>query len=171
MKQLLVFAFLAAGAGAVGCMADPPPVASHAAAPAKPAAAEPLDELAKLTADDCRAWADHFSARLKDATQRRVAECDAKAGGPVASDAQDLAVADAEANRLHDVIVDQCSQQVGAKYPRKDAVCYLGAKKMEDWTSCKFESAFFVDYATVAKNHKKTFDERCRRVLEKKTGT
>lgn len=170
MKELFASALLVVTGSLAGCMADPPPVAAH---PAQKEASAPSSEerLAVLTEHDCSQWADHFSARLRDATQRRVAECDAKAGGPIETDAKDLEVADAEAERLHALIVDQCSQQAGAKYPKKDAACYMGAKKMEDWTSCKFESAFFVDYAVVAKNHRKLFDERCRRALEKKTGT
>jgi hypothetical protein len=170
MKQVLASLLIGVTGCLAGCMADPPPpAASSAAKEMRPASAQD-EPFAILTEKDCNAWADHFSTKLKAATEKRVAECDAKAGGPIETDAQDLDAASKEASRLHALIVDQCSQQAGARYPKKDAACYMGAKTMEDWTSCDFESAFFTDYATVAKNHKKLFDERCRRAIQHKTG-
>jgi hypothetical protein len=170
MKELLASVLIGVTGCLAGCMADPPPAASSGAKEMRAAPTQADEPFAILTEKDCNRWADHFSTRLKDATERRVAECDAKAGGPIETDAQDLEVAGKEASRLHALIVDQCSQQAGAKYPKKDAACFVGSKKMEEWASCNFESAFFSDYATVAKNHKKLFDERCRRALQHRTG-
>lgn len=167
LSPALVFGLL------TGC-ADPP--APTAATHNK---AEPKKEearYAELAPADCEKWADHFAARLREATRRRIDECATKlkaAGGkPSPADAKDLEMTNQEADRLHALIMDQCGQQVGASYVRSDAACYMDAKKMEDWKSCKFESMFFADYKAVAKNHEKMFDDRCRTELQKlaKTG-
>lgn len=155
-----------------GC-ADPP----VPAAPSKTAVEKPAPSVARyadVTADDCQTWADHFSARLKDATARRIDECTNKvkaAGGtPSEGVAKDRAVADAETDRLHAMILDQCGQQIGASYVRSDAACYLSAKKLEDWKACPFESMFFSDYKAVAKNHEKMFEDRCKAELNQVAG-
>lgn len=152
----------------LGC-ADPPTPASPTKSTAnKPVSAE--DRYAELSADDCEKWADHFSTRLREATKRRIDECSTRvkaAGGNPVSDAKDLAETNKEADRLHALIMDQCGQQVGAAYVRADASCYLGAKKMEDWKTCPFQSMFFSDYKAVAKNHEKMFDDRCKNELQK----
>jgi hypothetical protein len=151
-----------------GC-ADPPAPAAPTAnkAEAKPTA----ERYAELGSDDCEKWADHFSARLREATKRKIDECDQKlksvGAGPSAADAADLEATNKEADRLHALIMEQCGQQVGAKYVRSDAACYMSAKKMEDWKSCNFESMFFSDYKAVAKNHEKLFDDRCKTELQK----
>jgi hypothetical protein len=163
---LLVLSMLA------GC-ADPPantaPTKSAANAPPPPA-----ERFAELSAKDCETWADHFATRLKEATRRRIDECSAKvkaAGGtPSAEAAKDLEVTDAEADRLHGLIIEQCGQQVGAAYPEADAACFVSAKRMEDWKACPFHSMFFSDYKAVAKNHEKMFDDRCRSELNKVAG-
>ena len=152
--------------------ADPP----APAAPTKAASSEkkPVARYAELTADDCQTWADNFATRLKEATRRRIDECSAKvkaAGGtPSPEGAKDLEVTDAEADRLHGLIIEQCGQQVGAAYVVDDAACYMGAKKMEDWKACPFQSMFFGDYKAVAKNHEKMFDDRCQSELKKVAG-
>ena len=150
----------------LGCADPPAPVA-----PTKTAQkSESVDRYAELSADDCEKWANHFAARLREATKRRIDECASKvkaAGGSPANDAKDLDETNKEADRLHALIMDQCGQQVGAAYVRADATCYLGAKKMEDWKTCPFQSMFFSDYKAVAKNHEKMFDERCRNELQK----
>jgi hypothetical protein len=150
----------------VACADPPAPAApSSKAATNKPAE----DRYAELTANDCEKWADHFSNRLREATKRRIDECSDKvraAGGVPSSDPKDLEETNKEADRLHGLIIEQCGQQVGAAYVRADAACYMGAKKMEDWKACPFESMFFADYKSVAKNHEKMFDERCRGALK-----
>ncbi|MBI2388326.1 MAG: hypothetical protein HYV09_01805 [Deltaproteobacteria bacterium] len=159
---LLSFALLAA-------CADPPP-------PKQPTKAEqpaPKEEaaFAAVTPADCRAWADHFESRLKEANRRRIDECAKKitaAGGtPIATDEKDRQDADAEAERLHALIVEQCTQQVGAMYPRADAQCYVQSKTLEAWKSCPFQSMFFADYKSVARNHAQMFDDRCKTALDK----
>ncbi len=150
----------------LGC-ADPP----TPAAPKTPPKAREPSELAILSEPDCRSWANHFASRLREATRRRIAECDkrlvAAGGSPMTTNAKDLAVTEAEADRLHDLIVTQCSEQVGASYPRADAQCYLGKKALEGWKECHFHSAFFADYKSIALNHEHMFDERCQSALEK----
>lgn len=153
---------------AFGC-ADPQPAAEPPrTASAAPAKDEP--ELAKVTEADCVRWADHFQSRLREATRRRMDECDQRllAAGrkPIATNAKDLQVTDAEAERLRGLIVEQCGQQVGAAYPKADAQCYLAQKTMEGWKQCSFRSMFFADYKAVAKNHQQMFDDRCKSALE-----
>lgn len=156
----------------LGCADPKPPTDPGRETSAKPAA-QPgtAAELAVLTDTDCRKWADHFAARLREATRRRIAECDirltAAGGTPIPSDAKDVEITDAEADRLHGLIVDQCGQQAGAAYPKADAQCYLGSKTMEGWQDCHFQSMFFADYKAVAKNHQKMFEDRCRSALDK----
>lgn len=155
----------------VAC-ADPP--AASAPPKSSAAAATQNDRYAELSADDCERWADHFSSRLREATKRRIDECSAKvraAGGTPINDGKDLDETNKEGDRLHALIMDQCGQQVGAAYVRTDAACYLGAKKMEDWKSCPFQSMFFSDYKAVAKNHEKMFDDRCKTELQKLAST
>ncbi len=151
-----------------GCADPPAPAAPSASKSVPPASAARYAELAPA---DCERWADHFAARLREATRRRIDECDEKlkaiGAGPSPADKGDLEATNQEADRLHALIIEQCSQQVGAKYVRSDAACYLGAKKMEDWKSCPFESMFFSDYKAVAKNHEKLFEDRCRSELQK----
>jgi hypothetical protein len=155
----------------VGC-ADPPAVnAPSASAANKPPPSEA--RYAELGPEECQAWADQFSTRLKEATKRRIDECSARvkaAGGTPASDEKDLVETNAEADRLRALIVDQCGQQLGASYVRADAQCYMSAKKMEDWKSCDFQSMFFADYKSVAKNHEQMFDDRCRTQLQQVAG-
>lgn len=159
---LLSFVLLAA-------CADPPP----AKQPTKAEQPAPKEEaaFAAVTAADCQLWADHFQSRLKEATSRRIDECAKKisaAGGtPLATDEQDRKEADDEAERLHALILDQCSQQMGAMYPRADAQCFVQSKTLEGWKSCPFQSMFFGDYKSVARNHSKMFDDRCKTALDK----
>ncbi len=153
--------------------ADPPPAASPRGGngdTASPAAAPKDDGFAELTETECRVWADHFRVRLDEANRRRIEQCRKEVGGSAEAekaDARDLAEANAEGARLHALIIDQCSQQVGASYVQVDAACYMSAPRMEDWKSCPFQSMFFSDYKAVAKNHEKMFTERCAR--EKKS--
>ncbi len=159
---------------AVACASDPKPepVAAGKPDPAHEAkASKAAEDLAKVTADDCRAWADRFRDRVREANERRIKECDAqllKSGGtPAATSENDLAAANAEADRLHSLIVDQCGAQAGASFSRSDSACYLGSARMEDWMTCRFKSQFFGEYAQVAHNHKKLFDARCRDLSSK----
>lgn len=164
MRALLLPALLSVIAGC----ADPPAPAAPTASRVTPA---PEARYADLAPEDCEQWADHFAARLREATKRRIDECDerlkAVGAGPSPADKADLEATNKEADRLHALIIEQCSQQVGAKYVRSDAACYLGAKRMEDWKSCPFESMFFSDYKAVAKNHEKLFEDRCKSELQK----
>lgn len=149
----------------VAC-ADPPAPSAPSAKTTQPSE----DRYAELTASDCEKWADNFSARLREATKRRIDECSDKvraAGGTPVNDDKDLEVTNNEADRLHALIIEQCGQQVGAAYVRSDAACYMSAKKMEDWKTCPFQSMFFSDYKAVAKNHEKMFDDRCKTELQK----
>lgn len=158
------------------CASDPKPapVAAGSPAPAHEANAKTpstMDDLAKVTADDCRAWAETFKDRVREANERRIKECDAelvKSGGaPAQTSPKDLEAANAEADRLYSLIVDQCAVQAGATFSRTDSACYLGSKRMEDWPTCRFKSQFFGEYAQVAKNHQKLFDLRCRDLSSK----
>ena len=150
----------------VGCADPPVPIE-----PTRPPPTQgPPSEFVRLTPADCRVWADNFANRVDEATRRRIDECDQKlvaaGASPMASSATDLEVTDAEANRLRDLIIDQCSEQAGARYPRADAACYLGKKRLEDWKDCHFRSTFFADYKFVAHNHENMFRERCQTALE-----
>lgn len=149
-------------AGGVACMSDPPPESPQKAAQTE--TKKTPDGFADLTNEDCRAWADRFETRVNEATHRRIAECAKQTGKSTPEDTADEKQIAKETERLHELILDQCGQQVGAAYPRADAECYMGAKKLEEWPGCHFKSAFFADYGSVAKNHAKMFDERCRRI-------
>ncbi len=169
---LLAFSVLTA------CADPPPPAAPKAQGPAAaPAKAENKeDRYGELTADDCRAWADNFGTRLKEANRRRIDECTTKvkaAGGTpsVENNAKDLAGADAETDRFRAMILDQCGQQLGALYVKADAACYMASKKVEEWRDCPFQSMFFSDYKAVARNHQKMFDDRCQSELNKTAGS
>lgn len=165
---LLAFSLLTA------CADPPPPAAPRPAAAEHQTKAPPPPRYAELTTADCQTWADNFATKLKDATKRRIDECSAKvkaAGGtPSPDSAKDLDATNAEADRLHAVILDQCGQQVGAMYNVGDAACFMDAKKMEDWRQCPFQSMFFSDYKAVARNHQKMFDDRCQHELNKVAG-
>jgi hypothetical protein len=148
----------------VACAADPPP-------PAAPPVASPSrteDDAAKVTAEVCRSWATTFVSRVREANERRIQQCTKEltaAGADTTSlaklDEKDLAASHAEAQRLHDLIVDQCGQQTGAAFVRSDSECFTKAPKLEDWPQCRFKSAFFSEYAAVSKNHQRLFDQRC----------
>ena len=169
MRSLLAQA-IALTALAAGC-ADPPVPAAPTSTKTEAKTVSSTERYAELGSDDCEQWADHFATRLREATKRRIDECASKlksvGATPISNDAADLEATNQEADRLHALIMEQCGQQVGAKYVRADAACYLGAKKMEDWKSCPFESMFFSDYKAVAKNHEKMFEDRCKNELQK----
>jgi len=152
----------------LGCV-DPKPAAEPRAEETAAKGTGPSADLGTLDKAACQSWADHFASRLREATRRRIDQCDKQltAAGrkPIVTNGKDMEVTDAEADRLHAMIVDQCSQQAGASYPKSDAWCFLASKTMEGWKSCPFQSRFFADFKTVAQSHQRIFDDRCKQAL------
>jgi hypothetical protein len=169
LAPVALLSFTLAGCGGAATTQEPAsPRVAPAARAAQTESARAAEDFGDLSAEVCQTWADHFGKRVREATARRIDECAAKcaaAGRTSKTDAVDRANADAEADRLRETIIEQCSAQAGAKFVRSDAACFLASKTMEGWRECEFKSMFFSDYKALAKNHQTLFDRRCDAVL------
>jgi hypothetical protein len=163
---------LAFACGAENKAVNAPPVAASTSAASTPAVAGS----GAVTEADCEAWATKFVTCLTPEYVASLRACTTAATKPGLEAPMRKAEGEAEdafAERMRDVapkIAKECKIQAGRQYLPRDALCYLSAKKPQDWEACNFVTPYFADFGTVGQSLGGQIADDCKDVVDAAMG-
>jgi len=131
-----------------------------ASAPVETASAAPAGS-ANVLAKDCTAWGEHYARLMKKEGSRTIDDC--PKGDFTSKELDDRAklALEKEADVSAADLGKSCVTQLGKPYLARDAACFLKSQSISAWSSCRFESTFFVELAQKSSVATKAWPKKC----------